>query len=141
MGVLCLFLFCYALLCVHSSFTIILKRKRKLVASLLLSYRCIVYVNVLWLFLMVPWVGLQCVIVVFPDHTPLPYGYSYSVAYHSTYTTNISNVSLKKLLSQSAKKGEFTVFLSKELLEFSKENKLYTVAWQNKAETSHRDEM
>ena len=28
-------------------------------------------VNVLWLFLMVPWVGLQFVIVVFPDHTHL----------------------------------------------------------------------
>ena len=65
----------------------------------------------------------------------------YPGAYHSTYTTNISNVPLKKLLSHSAKKGEFTVFLSKELLAFSKENKLYTVAWQNKAETSHRDEM
>ena len=25
-------------------------------------------VSVLWLFLMVPWVGLQCVIMVFPDH-------------------------------------------------------------------------
>ena len=37
-GVLCLSLFCYALLCVHSSFAIILKRKRKLVALLLLSY-------------------------------------------------------------------------------------------------------
>ena len=24
---------------------------------------------VLWLFHMIPWVGLQCVIVVFPDHT------------------------------------------------------------------------
>ena len=65
-GVLCLYLFCYALLCVHSSFAIILKRKRKLVALLLLSYRCIVTINVLWLFLMVPWVGLQCAIVVFP---------------------------------------------------------------------------
>ena len=29
-GALCLFLFCYALLCVHTSFAIILKRKRKL---------------------------------------------------------------------------------------------------------------
>ena len=28
---------------------------------------------VLWLFLTVPWVGLQCVIVVFPDHTHLLY--------------------------------------------------------------------
>ena len=71
-GVLCLYLFCYALLCVHSSFAIILKRKRKLVALLLLSYRCIVTINVLWLFLKVLWVGLQCVIVVFPDHTHLP---------------------------------------------------------------------
>ena len=26
-------------------------------------------VIVLWLFLTLPWVGLQCVIVVFPDHT------------------------------------------------------------------------
>ena len=69
--VLCLSLFCYALLCVHSSFAIILKRKRKLVALLLWSYRCIVTIYVLWLFLTVPWVGLQCVIVVFPDHTPL----------------------------------------------------------------------
>ena len=71
MGVLYLPLFCYALLCVHSSFAIILKRKRKLVALLLLSYRCIVTISVLWLFLMVPWVGLECVIVVFPDHTHL----------------------------------------------------------------------
>ena len=31
--------------------------------------RCIVTINVLWLFLTVPWVGLQYVIVVFADHT------------------------------------------------------------------------
>ena len=68
-GDLWLSLFCYALLCVHSSFAIILKRKRKLVALLLLSYRCIVTINVLWLFLAVSWAGLQCVIVVFPDRT------------------------------------------------------------------------
>ena len=70
-GVMCLSLLCYVLLCVHSSFAIILQGKRKLVALLLLSYRCIVTINVLWLFLKVPWVGLQCVIVVFPDHTHL----------------------------------------------------------------------
>ena len=46
-GVLCLSLFCYALLCVLSSFAIILKRKRKLVALLVLSYRCIVTINIL----------------------------------------------------------------------------------------------
>ena len=51
------------------SFAIILKRKRKLVALLLLSYRCIGTINVLWLFLTMPWVGLQCVVLVFPDHT------------------------------------------------------------------------
>ena len=68
-GDLCLSLFCYALLCVHSSFAIILKRKRKLVALLSLTYRCIVTIHVMWLFLTVPWVGLQFVIVVFPDHT------------------------------------------------------------------------
>ena len=47
-GVLCLSLFCYALLCVPSSFAIILKRR--LVALLLLSYRCFVTINVMLLF-------------------------------------------------------------------------------------------
>ena len=42
-----------------------------MVALLLLSYRCIVNIQVLWLFLTVPWVGLQYVIEVFPDHTHL----------------------------------------------------------------------
>ena len=70
-GVLCLS-YC-ALLCVLSSFAIILKRKRELVALLLFSYGCLVTVNVLWLFLSVPWVDLRCVIVVFPDHTPLTF--------------------------------------------------------------------
>ena len=35
------------------------------------SYRCIVSINVLWLFFTVMWVRLQCVIMVFPDHTHL----------------------------------------------------------------------
>ena len=70
-GVLCLSLLCYALLCVHSSIAIILKRKRELVSFLLLSYGCLVTVSALCLFITVPWVGLQCVIVVFPDHTHL----------------------------------------------------------------------
>ena len=37
-GVLCLSLFCYALLCVHSSFATILKRKKKLVALKVYCY-------------------------------------------------------------------------------------------------------
>ena len=69
-------LFCYALLCVHYSFAVILKRKRKLVALLFLSYRCIVTINVLWLFPTVLWVGLQCVIVVFSDHTHLLFAHT-----------------------------------------------------------------
>ena len=44
-GLLCLSLFCYALLCIHCSFAIILKRKRKLVALLLLSYMFAQYLN------------------------------------------------------------------------------------------------
>ena len=58
-------LICYALLYVHSSFATILKRKRKLVALLLLSYRFLVTVHVLWFFLTVPLGGLQCVNMVF----------------------------------------------------------------------------
>ena len=72
-GVLCLYLFYYALLCVHSSFAIILKKKRKIVALLLLSYRCIVTISVMWPFSTMPWVELQCVIVIFPDHSYLPF--------------------------------------------------------------------
>ena len=56
-GVLCWSLVWYALLYVLSSFAIILTRKRDLVALLLLSFGCLVTVNVLELFLMVPWVG------------------------------------------------------------------------------------
>ena len=67
-GVLCSSLFWYASLYVLSSFAIIFARKRELVALLLLSFRCLVNVNIPWLFLTVPWVGLQFVIVVFHDH-------------------------------------------------------------------------
>ena len=34
-----------------------IREERKLAALLLLSYRCVVTINVMWLFLMVPWVG------------------------------------------------------------------------------------
>ena len=47
------------------------KGKRGLVDLLMLSYGCIVAVSALWLFLRVPRVGLQCGIVVFPDHNHL----------------------------------------------------------------------
>ena len=69
MGVLCLSLFWDAILCALSSFASILKRKRELVALLLLSHGYLVTVNVQLLFLMMLWVGLELIIVVFPDHT------------------------------------------------------------------------
>ena len=82
MGVLCLSLFCYALICYLSSFAIILKRTRELVALLLLSHlQTLVTVNVVWLFLTVAWVGLQCMIVVFPDHTHLLYCFENVIIY------------------------------------------------------------
>ena len=62
-------MFCCTLLYVPSSFAIILVGKRELVALLSLSSWCLVIV--LWLFLSVPWVCLQFVIVVFSDHTHL----------------------------------------------------------------------
>ena len=62
----------YVLLYVHSNFAIILtrmrERQRELAALLLLSFGCLVTLNVMWLFLAVPWVGLQCVIMVLTDH-------------------------------------------------------------------------
>ena len=72
-GFLCWSLFWCALLYVLSSFAINLARTRELVALILLSYRCIVTRNVLLLFLTMPWVGLQYVVVFFPDQTCLPF--------------------------------------------------------------------
>ena len=62
-------MFCCALFCVHSSFAFILMGKRELVALLCLFSWCLMVV--VWLFLTMPWVCLQLVIVVFPDHTHL----------------------------------------------------------------------
>ena len=62
-------MFCCTLLNVHSSFAFFWIGKGDLVALLSLSYWCLAIV--VWLFLAVPWVCLQFVIVVFPDHTHL----------------------------------------------------------------------
>ena len=62
-------MFYRALLCVHSSFAIILMGQRELVVLLSLSSWCLVIVVLL--LLVVSWVCLQFVIVVFPDHTHL----------------------------------------------------------------------
>ena len=64
MGVCNWSILCFTLLYVPSSFAIILMGKRELVALLSLSSWWLVIV--VWLFLAVPWVCLQFVIVVFP---------------------------------------------------------------------------
>ena len=60
-------MFWCTLLCVHSSFAIILVEKREMFAFL--SSWCLVVV--VQLFFIVPRLCLQCVIVIFPDHTHL----------------------------------------------------------------------
>ena len=75
-------MFYVLLLYVNSSFAIILMGNRELVALLSLSSWCLVIV--VWLFLAVPWVCLQFVIVVFPDHTHL--------LFLITYFVNILNI-------------------------------------------------
>ena len=62
-------MFCLTLLYVPSSFASILMGKRETVALLSLFSWCLVIG--MWLFHAVPWVCLQFVIVVFPDHTHL----------------------------------------------------------------------
>ena len=62
-------MFCCEILCVHSSYAIILMGKNELAALLCLSSWCLLIV--VWLFLTTPRVCLQFVIVVFPDHAYL----------------------------------------------------------------------
>ena len=71
MGVCNCSMFCCTLLYVHSSIAIILMGKRELIALRNLSSWCLVMVE--RLFLTVPRGCLQFVIVVFPDHTHLPF--------------------------------------------------------------------
>ena len=64
--------FCLVL-SVLSSFDFILAGCFTLIVS-----KCIVTVSVLWLFLMVQWVGVQCVIMIFPDHI---YSFTYTTCF------------------------------------------------------------
>ena len=54
--------------CFVIQYFVCLGRERELAA---MCFNYLVTGSVLWLFLMVLWVGLQCTIVVFPDHTHL----------------------------------------------------------------------
>ena len=61
-------MFCYVLLCVQSSFVAILMGER---AGCFALFVFLVSSDVEWLFLTVPQICLQFVIVAFPDHTHL----------------------------------------------------------------------
>ena len=61
--------------------------KRELVALLRLSSWCLMIV--VWLFIVVPWVGLQFVIVVFPDHTHLLFFIIVGPNTHHLFGSNI----------------------------------------------------
>ena len=69
MGVCNCSMFCCTLLYAHSSFAIILIGKRERELFDLLSFISWCLVIAVWLFLAVPCVCLQFVIMVFPDHT------------------------------------------------------------------------
>ena len=84
--VLCLFY--YAVLYGLSCFAIILIKLIELAALQLLSSLCLVTIRVMWLFLAMPCVGLQCVIVVFHGDTRLPLSIK-SVVRYDILTQNI----------------------------------------------------
>ena len=87
-------MFCCMLLYVHSSFAIILMVRRELVALLSLSSWCLMVV--VWLFLAVPWVCLQFVIVEIPDHT-----YYFSLYYLSPLFKSFSMILKNGILIMS----------------------------------------
>ena len=90
----CPFLFCnhlHELLCVIFSNTIksvlsghskMDKTKILLTNSSLMKVERMLPLCVMWFFLTVPWVGLQCVIVVFPDHTHSPFVFVNKIKIH-----------------------------------------------------------
>ena len=67
--------FCFAVaFFVLSSFAIIwMGKKRELCALVCPEFRD---ASVLWVFLVVPWVGLSYAVVAFPGHTHLPFGFT-----------------------------------------------------------------
>ena len=64
-GTLCLSLFCYVVLRDIPIFAIILLKKIELIDLFKLSFWCLMTISVLWLSVMVPRAGLQCVIAFF----------------------------------------------------------------------------
>ena len=107
MGVYVCLCFIVHSFCVLFSFAIVLKRKRDLVSLFLLSYGCFVTITVLRLFLTVPWVGLRCVIVVFPDHTHLLYNSSTCTCFRSYSLAEWWNLSWAEWLRFNKELGPY----------------------------------
>ena len=57
--------------CVSYQFCNHLAEEERTGCFTLIASWCLVTVNVLWFSLAMPWVGLQCVILVFPGHTQI----------------------------------------------------------------------
>ena len=64
--------------------------KRELVALLYLSSWC--FVIVVWLFLAVPWVCLQFLIMVFLDHTHLLYRYQQKLLFKAGFSSHFCKI-------------------------------------------------
>ena len=73
-------MFCCILSCVPLCFAIILIGRESLLLLYFVFFWCLL--NVLSLFLTVLWVSMQCVIVLFPDHTHAHF-------YHSNMCENL----------------------------------------------------
>ena len=65
-------MFCFAVAFGLSSFAIISLGKRELGALVCSEFRV---TSILWIFLVVPWVGLSYEVVTFPGHTLLPFDF------------------------------------------------------------------
>ena len=99
-------MFCCLLPFVYSRFAIISMGKRELVALLCSSSLCLVIV--VWLFLTMPWVCLQAVIVVFLDHTHLLFWTWYSLEYLQLVCT-VKTKSIKYVIQKIM--ASITIFM------------------------------
>ena len=95
-------LFCYAVLCVLSSFVFISLGKRELIAlHYFLSWCLVMAVSVLCFFLMVPWVSLQCLIVAFLGNTQILFS-MYTIPHNGNIHHSLCLRSLPQVLITAA---------------------------------------
>ena len=90
-------MFYCALLYAHSSFEMIMMGKREQVDLLRFFSRSLM--SVVWLFLAAPWVCLQFVIVVFPDHTLFLFLKQIKIMLHNKKKNKTKKTTTTKMLS------------------------------------------